>query len=107
VLGTNEEPAASSAALSIFPNPAASNATVRFNAPVQNAQLSRYNIHGQLVRTIEKVSGSEAAISRDDLVPGLYFVEVSEGEKGRLVGTIGGWRIKRAYRVGFLTAPTS
>ena len=79
-VNTTDGPEAEALALSVGPNPAEADATVRFTlAEAQTVQVSVYDVTGRLVAT---TSGTFAAgpvstpVSTGDLAPGLYLVRV-------------------------------
>ncbi len=80
VSGT-EEPVTNRQNCSIYPNPFATAATLRFNTPVRKAQVSICNAFGQEVNRIENVSGREIQIFRNNLPAGIYFLQLREENK--------------------------
>ena len=64
--------------VSIYPNPFNFSATIQINAPINDATLHLYNIYGQKVKTIEKISGGIAKIDRDNLPVGIYFMHLDK-----------------------------
>jgi hypothetical protein len=75
-----DEPA-SNPVLSVFPNPFNISTTIRLNKAVENAELSIYNLQGQLVRTRSQITGDQISIERENLSSGLYFFELKQGKE--------------------------
>lgn len=67
--------------LSIYPNPFNAFSTIQFNHSLYNAELNIYNIYGQIIKTINRISGNEIKIDRDNLPSGIYFVCVTQDNK--------------------------
>ncbi|MGZ3884848.1 MAG: T9SS type A sorting domain-containing protein [Bacteroidia bacterium] len=68
--------------LSVYPNPAASQATIRFsNESTENFSCSLFNYQGKLVRTLSDINGNEVKIEKQDLSAGLYFFRLESGKK--------------------------
>lgn len=66
---------------SIIPNPFNSFASIHFNLPLENAELSLYNLFGVKVRTTKSISGKEITIFREGLPAGIYFIRVIQNDK--------------------------
>jgi len=64
--------------LEIFPNPFATNVTVKSDVKISEIKL--LNALGMLVSE-QRLNGSESAIFTNDLAPGMYFLKI-ETEKG-------------------------
>lgn len=78
--------------ISVFPNPLSEQATVSFNFPVSGddgISFTVYNVIGEVVRKIEKVSTQQFTFSKGSLKNGIYFYEINKGDKvlknGKLV----------------------
>ncbi len=67
--------------LSVYPNPFSSQTTLHTGTLLNNATLTVYNSYGQEVRKIEKISGQEIKLQRDDLPGGLYFIRLTQGNQ--------------------------
>jgi len=65
----------------IYPNPFSSTALLKSESPLHNATLKVYNSFGQLVKEMKNLSGETIEISRDNLPSGLYFIQITEGDK--------------------------
>ncbi|MCW3084543.1 MAG: type sorting protein [Bacteroidetes bacterium] len=63
----------------IYPNPFTSETTIYPDAMLRNATLTVFNALGQLVKETKNISGQTITIQREILQPGLYFVQVLEG----------------------------
>ncbi len=75
------EPRVTLHSLQIFPNPTESETTIQFNSMVKNASLEILNVFGQKVKTINHISGSEIKIQRDDLLAGIYFIQLLQNNQ--------------------------
>lgn len=65
------------ALVKIFPNPFTHKTTLQFdNSKKENCTLLVYNIHGQVVRTITKITKDQVEIERLNLVSGLYYYQL-------------------------------
>jgi hypothetical protein len=71
--------------VSFLPNPVISDLNLSSANELQNATLKFYNLQGQLVREVNKISGTAATVNRGNLSRGLYFVELIDG--GHLLQT--------------------
>ena len=70
--------------ITVFPNPVSYDATIRFNEFIENATLSLVNSYGRQVMSTT-FSGTETRIYKNNLEPGLYFLQITK--HGKLVGT--------------------
>ena len=73
-----------SEALSIYPNPAGEFVKIKLpetSQAISSAQLS--DLSGRIIRTINfpNASLSECKLNVDDLVPGIYFVDIKTSSK--------------------------
>jgi hypothetical protein len=66
---------------SIFPNPFEASTTIQTNSNLKNATLNIYNSYGQIVRHVNNLSGHTICLSRGTLSSGLYFIQLTEGNK--------------------------
>lgn len=62
--------------LVVYPNPFSISATVKTNFDLSTAQIAVYDLSGQEVRVIEKVSGNSFTFSREMLNSGIYFLQI-------------------------------
>ncbi len=74
--------------ISISPNPFSSSTTIQFTTTPKNAELNIYNLYGQEIRSIKNISSNKTDLNRGDLLSGIYFVRLVEGEKLIGVGKI-------------------
>jgi len=65
----------------IFPNPFSSATTLQTNVSLTNAILTIYNIYGQAVVQLNNINGQTVALSRENLLSGLYYVQLTERNK--------------------------
>ncbi len=65
----------------IYPNPFSSQTTLRADIFLNNATVSVYNCFGQIAKKIEHISGHTVTLSRDNLLSGIYFIRLTEGNK--------------------------
>lgn len=80
-----EYPEASPSKILVYPNPMATQAVIDLQGfPVQQGQLSLYNIAGQLVRRLD-FAQSPFVFDKNGLGDGLYFFKIESG--GRLMGS--------------------
>ncbi|MEW6469873.1 MAG: T9SS type A sorting domain-containing protein [Bacteroidota bacterium] len=76
------------AALTVFPNPAAREATIRTDASLDNATLTLCNALGQEVKTMENISGQAITLYRDNLPAGLYYIRLTQDGKLIVAGKL-------------------
>ena len=79
VLGMNES--TTTTLVSIFPNPFSSWTSIETPGNYKNASLTVYDLYGRLVKHIETSSGQKVSLARDNLTSGIYFMQLSEGNK--------------------------
>jgi hypothetical protein len=65
--------------LSVFPNPFHVTTTLNLDKDFRQATLRIYNTLGSLVKE-QNINGQSAAINREGLENGIYFIRVSDGE---------------------------
>ena len=66
----------------VYPNPFTETTTLTFNNPsAASASLSIYNMQGQLMRSIEDITGNQVTVERDGLAAGMYFYRL-QSDKG-------------------------
>ncbi len=73
VSGTEE--AQSDVAMTVAPNPFSNRAVVTFKNSVLNGKLTLSSVTGQVLRTYQ-VNGAQVVIEKDNLAPGVYFINV-------------------------------
>ncbi|MGE5382306.1 MAG: T9SS type A sorting domain-containing protein, partial [Omnitrophica WOR_2 bacterium] len=71
--------------IKIYPNPFSSYAVLEMKAEFKNAAVHIYNSYGRKVRDINNLSGKEVMIERNNLQPGLYFLNIIQ--QGKLIGS--------------------
>lgn len=75
--------------VSVFPNPASQNATLKFDNSANDAfMLFVYDSRGQLVQTKTGITSGEIIIERNNLAEGFYFFKLQSAEKlviGKLI----------------------
>jgi hypothetical protein len=65
----------------IYPNPFSSILTLETEKNLQNATVTVSNYLGQTVREIKNINGRTTTLSRDGLINGLYYVQLTEENK--------------------------
>lgn len=66
----------------LFPNPATSEVSLRWDAEVEPTQMSIYNESGQVVRNqILNVGLNSLELQIDDLASGVYWIEMKSGQQ--------------------------
>jgi alpha-tubulin suppressor-like RCC1 family protein len=65
-------------AIAVFPNPFSAVTTLQTNQVLKNASVSIHNAFGQQVKQINNVSGNAITLQRDELLAGLYFMQVTQ-----------------------------
>jgi hypothetical protein len=63
-------------AITLAPNPAANQLTIRSTAQFQNASIRLMNIGGRLIQQEEALNGNDFTVDVSTLSAGVYFVEV-------------------------------
>ncbi len=73
----NELSKVNTLSVKIFPNPSNTFTTICFSNPQnENLTLLIYNSEGQVVRKMENVKGTEAALDNKNMKSGLYFIQL-------------------------------
>ncbi len=68
--------------ISLYPNPAAKNFSIRFSNPKsQPHQVTIINSIGQVVKTTNEIKTEEIKIEKGNLPPGVYFYRLLQNEK--------------------------
>ena len=66
---------------SVYPNPSVDYLTLNMDGDVKtNCSAALYDINGKLLET-KNIEGSETKIGMANLVPALYFLKVTQGDK--------------------------
>ncbi len=65
----------------ISPNPFFNSTTIITSMFLKDATLYIYNTNGQLVKEIEKISGQQFTLNRENLNAGLYFLYITQDNK--------------------------
>lgn len=81
IITTQSIEALTLSSLNIFPNPFSYSTTLQTNISLTNAKLAVYNIYGLAVVQLNNIFGKTVVISRENLVTGVYFVRLTEGNK--------------------------
>jgi len=66
---------------SISPNPFNTATTLQFDEFLNGASLTIYTYNGQKAKQIEGVSGQTLTLRRNNLVNGVYFITLTQGNK--------------------------
>lgn len=69
------------AAVRINPNPFSSQTILQSDKAFENASLTLYNAHGQVVKQMSNLVGETIILERNNLPAGLYFVQMSQDGK--------------------------
>lgn len=67
--------------IKFYPNPFKSTFTISAATYLENASLKVFNSVGQLVKENKNINGKEYNFHRDNLKSGIYFAQLSQGEK--------------------------
>ncbi len=67
--------------ISIYPNPFSTSTTLQTNYNLKGATLTIYNTLGQTVKQIENVSEQTILLNRENLISGIYFIRLTQGNK--------------------------
>jgi len=65
----------------IFPNPATENLSIELPFDIKNAEVKIYNTLGQIEKCISKINDRKININTFDLVNGLYYIVLKNGER--------------------------
>lgn len=65
----------------LFPNPFTKHSALKLNQSLKSATLNIYNMNGELVLQYLNIAGHSANINRDQLVSGLYFIQLIDNNK--------------------------
>lgn len=66
---------------SIYPNPFSVATIIKTNNNLHNATLTVYDLQGKTVRQIKNISGPNITLTRDNLLSGVYFIELKQGNE--------------------------
>ncbi|MBK7568734.1 MAG: T9SS type A sorting domain-containing protein [Bacteroidetes bacterium] len=73
----------------LFPNPMTNTATLQFeNDFKENCIFMMYNLNGELINSITDITGNTIEISKNNLINGLYFFQVSVSGKLKSSGKL-------------------
>jgi hypothetical protein len=75
----NEAPAAPKQ-INLFPNPTNNFLTLDFNATYASSQFRIYDVHGKLIANKSVSKSGQTSIETAHYAPGIYFVEIIDGE---------------------------
>lgn len=64
--------------ISVYPNPFTNQTTIKTNKILKNASLKIYNSFGQLIKQENNISTQTIILNRNDLVSGLYLLQLTE-----------------------------
>ncbi len=70
--------------ISLFPNPSSQHSILQLSTGVHNAQIKIIDVYGQVVKTINNLSGDNFLIDYEGLSAGIYLLEVSDKALGIL-----------------------
>ena len=72
----------------VYPNPFSTSTTIKFISPQKNIELNIYNVCGQLVRTMQNISGDNIEIDRGNLPSGVYFIQLTQNDQNISTGKL-------------------
>ncbi|MDB5285042.1 MAG: hypothetical protein JWO06_4117 [Bacteroidota bacterium] len=67
--------------IEIYPNPFSTETKIQLEGNVNRFSLALYNALGQEVKRISDVSGSSIILNRNNILAGVYFIRLMEGNK--------------------------
>ncbi|MEP6793541.1 MAG: T9SS type A sorting domain-containing protein [Saprospiraceae bacterium] len=67
--------------ISVYPNPFSSESKIYSEKFLHDLTINIFNLRGQLIKQIENQSGHEISLLQDDLIEGIYFIQLVEGVK--------------------------
>ncbi|MEO6131449.1 MAG: T9SS type A sorting domain-containing protein [Saprospiraceae bacterium] len=70
--------------VSIYPNPFSTETKVHSETHFNNLTINIFDLRGQIVKQVDHQNGDEISLQRDDLLKGIYFVQLMEGN--RIIG---------------------
>lgn len=65
----------------LFPNPFSSQSTIQVDSHFNEATLTISNLLGQTVKQIKHLSGQTVILHRNNLLSGLYFIQMTQADK--------------------------
>lgn len=63
--------------ISISPNPFSDITSLKFPKNMNDATLTIHSLDGKLLRSIDKIQGMENSLNKDNLMPGVYIISIS------------------------------
>lgn len=70
--------------VSIYPNPFSAETKVYSEKHFNDLTIKIFDLRGQMVKQVEHQNGTEISLQRDDLLDGIYFIQLIEGN--RIIG---------------------
>ncbi len=67
--------------LLVYPNPFSNQTTFQCTDPLDHAILTLTNSFGQTVKQVENINGTTFVLLRDNLVSGMYYVQIIDDDK--------------------------
>lgn len=71
--------------ISIYPNPFSKQTSVHTQTHFDDLTLKLFDLRGQMVKQVENQNGNDISLQRDNLLEGIYFIQLIEGN--RIIGT--------------------
>lgn len=65
----------------IYPNPFSTQTVLQIENPLHDATLTIYNYYGQRVAQMKNINGKTITLNRDNLVSGVYYVQLTDENK--------------------------
>lgn len=80
-IGIDENPETNKLVYKVFPNPFSTYSTIETNFEFENADMTIYNIYGQIVREFRGLSGNSIIFQRDNLSSGFYTIRMTQSNR--------------------------
>ena len=71
--------------VNLSPNPFQTQLSISKKSIFENSKLKIFNSIGQVVKTMENITGQNIIIDRDDLKSGIYYIQITEN--GKIIST--------------------
>ncbi len=71
--------------INLYPNPFNTSTTITIPVEVTNVELALFNLHGNLIRKINMDHSNNLIFNKNDLMPGLYILRVTDLNTGKRI----------------------